>query len=148
MKAVADLGQEIRTAQRRLRDMTSEDPEALFALARQRDAEDAKDRKRALDVAEANAQTLTAAKLARQVKDAGDLLKKKKQEIMDVETVAEARNSTKNFSLAELGHQRNCGGGQPCKKRRFEVLDRLSRIGQGLSAAQKSDFNWEGSGNA
>ncbi len=48
----------------------------------------------------------------------------------------------KTFSLEELGRGRKLGGGKAGRKVRFEVLDRLARIGQGLSAAQKNDFVW------
>ena len=33
-------------------------------------------------------------------------------------------------------------GGAAAKKNRLEVLDRLARLGQGLSPAQKNDFKW------
>ena len=48
----------------------------------------------------------------------------------------------KTFSLEGLGHGRSRGGGAAGKKARLEVLDRLSRVGQGLSGAQKNDFGW------
>ena len=48
----------------------------------------------------------------------------------------------KTFTLEDLGHGRSRGGGAAGRKRRLEVLDRLSRVGQGLSGAQKNDFGW------
>ena len=53
----------------------------------------------------------------------------------------------------EWGRSRGCsdadtewicsrGGGVAAKKRRWEVLDRLARLGQGLSPAQRNDFGW------
>ena len=33
-------------------------------------------------------------------------------------------------------------GGAACKKRRFEVLDRLARGGAGLSPGQRNDWSW------
>ena len=46
------------------------------------------------------------------------------------------------FSLEYLGHSRSRGGGSAGKKKRCKVLDRLSRLGQGLSGAQRNDFGW------
>ena len=46
------------------------------------------------------------------------------------------------FSLEDLGHGRSRGGGAAGRKRRHKVLDRLARLGQGLSPAQRNDFSW------
>ena len=55
----------------------------------------------------------------------------------------EAKHSIKQYSLEDLGKGgRTRGGGVAAKKRRWEVLDRLARLGQGLSPAQRNDFSW------
>jgi hypothetical protein len=144
MKAVVNLENEIRKERRKLRGMSKEDPDVLLALARQQDAEDAKERRRLRHIAEANAQTLTKRKLEKQIKDAKQDLKKRKQDVADEVAMAATRHAMKSFSLQDLGHGRDgrSRGGAQAKKNRFEVLDRLSRLCQGLSAAQQNDFSW------
>ena len=120
-------------------------PEAfyvLLALARQGDEEDARERKRRRATADANAQTLNAAKLRNVINDANATLKRRRAACMDAESTLEMKHAMKTFSLEDLGHGRSRGGGAAGKKRRFEVLDRLSRVGQGLSGAQRNDFGW------
>ncbi len=114
----------------------------MLALARQRDEDAAAARKRCRLVDEANEQTLTASKLIRQIAVADVALKQRKQQILDAENLLESKHVMKSFSLEELGKDRSRGGGAAGKKRRFEVLDRLARIDQGLSASQKNDFAW------
>ena len=52
----------------------------------------------------------------------------------------EANRAVKAFTLHDLGDGRAKGGGAECKKNRAQVLDRLGRLGQGMSAAQRDDF--------
>ena len=54
----------------------------------------------------------------------------------------ETKHAVKQFSLEDLGKGRSRGGGVAAKKRRWEVLDRLARLGQGLSPEQRNDFSW------
>ena len=61
---------------------------------------------------------------------------------MKAEAVLEAKHAIKQYSLEELGKGRRRGGGVAAKKRRWEVLDRLARLGQGLSPEQRNDFGW------
>ena len=63
MKSVINLENEIVKERRRIRSMSREDPDVVLALTRQRDEENARERKRLRDVADANARTLTIAKL-------------------------------------------------------------------------------------
>jgi hypothetical protein len=142
MKSVINLQNDITKERRRMRSLGREDQGVMLALARQGDEEDARERKRRRAVADANAQTLNAAKLRRAIDDANATLAKRRRAIRDAECVLEARHAMKTFSLAGLGQGRSRGGGAPAKKLRLEVLDRLSRVGQGLSGAQKNDFGW------
>ena len=48
----------------------------------------------------------------------------------------------RRYTVSMLGQdQRDCGG-KTARDMRGEVLDRLARIGSGLSAAQKEDWKW------
>ena len=140
--AVAHMANEIQKERRRARAIGRDDPDVLYALARQRDEEEARVRRRRLLLEEDKKRTLTAAKIKEQVKAANDLLKKRELEIMHAESVLEAKYAIKTYSLGDLGQGRSRGGGAAARKRRLEVLDRLARLGQGLSPAQRNDFSW------
>ena len=140
--AVAQITNDIRKEKRRARASSREDQEVLNALARQRDAEMALERTRRLMLQEGKKRAQTAAKLNEEAKAAKARLKKRKREIEDAEAVLEAKHAIKQYSLEELGKGRSRGGGVAAKKRRWEVLDRLARLGQGLSPAQRNDFGW------
>ena len=86
--------------------------------------------------------TLTAAKIYEESKATNERLKKRKQELAHLEDVVEAKHAIKTFSLDDLGKGRSRGGAAAARKRRLHVLDRLARLGQGLSPAQRNDFSW------
>ena len=54
----------------------------------------------------------------------------------------ETKHAIKQYTLQDLGMGQKRVGGAAAKKNRLEVLDRLARLGQGLSPAQKNDFTW------
>ena len=140
---VAQLQNEIRKEKRRARASSREDPDVLLALARQRDQEMALERKRRLMLQEDKKRAQTAAKLNEEAKAATALLKKRKREIEDAEAVLETKHAIKQYSLEDLGKGaklKRCL--DAAKKRRWEVLDRLARLGQGLSPEQRNDFSW------
>ena len=142
MKAVVTLENEIRKCRRRLREEANEDSEVLLALARRRDEEEARNREQCRLVDKMNAQTLKAAAVAAELKEAEALLRKRKQAVQDAECILEAKHVVHSYSLEDLGHGRKgCGKGDG-RKRRAQVLDRLAHLGLGLSAAQKNDFVW------
>ena len=85
---------------------------------------------------------LTAAQLNEEAKVAKGRLNKRKLGIENAEAVLETKHVIKQFSLDDLGKGRGRGGGAAAKKRRWGVLDRLARLGQGLSPGQRNDFNW------
>ena len=85
---------------------------------------------------------LTAAKLDQEAKAATALLKKRKREIEDAEAVLETKHAIKQYLPEDFGKGRIRGGGAAARKNRWEVLDRLARLGQGLSPAQRNDFKW------
>ena len=85
----------------------------------------------------------TTATLNQEAKAAKSRLKKRKREIQKVENVLETKHAVKQLSLEDLGKGaklKRCL--DAAKKRRWEVLDRLARLGQGLSPEQRNDFSW------
>ena len=71
-----------------------------------------------------------------------NLLKKRKAELAALEDIAATKSAVKRYSPASLGQNSNNGGGVAGRKTRFEVLDRVSKAGAGLSDAQKNDWPW------
>ena len=125
-----------------MRNISKVDPEVMAALARQRDAEYARAREQRWRLEEWKQQRLTAVQLKKQVQEANVELRKRRLEVLNLECELSEKHAIKSFSLEELGHGCRRGGAAPHKKRRLEVLTRLARLGQGLSAAQKNDYTW------
>ena len=145
MTAVVHIVNEIRKEERKLRQRTAEDPDLMRALAHKMDMEAAEAAKRKKLLDDANAKTLCAKKLRKQIHDAKTQLQSTKQALVDAEAILEAKHAARSFTIEDLGGGGRSGGGRSCghaKKMRLELLDRLARIGQGLSGAQRNDFNW------
>ena len=140
--SVVCLENDIRKERRRMRNLTKENPQVMVALARARDAKEAEDLRQRRMVEELNAKTKTKADLDKQIKDAAKLLKKRKKDVLEAEMRLESKHVIKSFSVEFLGQNHARGGGAAGRKRRFEVLDRLARLGAGLSAPQKNDWTW------
>ena len=64
-------------------------------------------------------------------------MRKRKLELVEIESVVATRASIKRYSPKALGQDSRSGGGAPGKKGRFEVLGRMAKIGAGLSPMQK-----------
>ena len=62
--------------------------------------------------------------------------------LVDTEQALGVNRAVTALSLFDLGDGRPKEGGTDGKKNRAQVLDRLSRLGQGISAAQRNDFMW------
>jgi hypothetical protein len=111
IKAAVNVETEIKKARRHARSIGSEDPQVLFALARQRESEEAQERLRRSLVAQANAKTRTAESLRREAAVAADTLRKRKQAIQDAESLLETKHAVTSFTPEDLGQgRRNCGG--------------------------------------
>ena len=63
MSSAGVLENDIRRERRRFRALSREDPGVLMAVARARDAEEARDRKRRIEIADANSRIMTRHKL-------------------------------------------------------------------------------------
>ena len=140
--AAGQLELELRKEKSRLREVSREDPDVLLGMARARDALEAESRKRRLAIEDANRQVMSKQKLRREIKDAEATLQKTKQLIAEQEQIAEARHVVKKFRLEYLGDgARGCGGAAG-RKRRDEVMDRMAKLGSGLSPQQRNDWVW------
>ena len=109
--AAGQLEQEIRKEKHRLREVSREDPDVLLWLSRARDARAVVERKRRLDIEDANRQIMNRQKMRMELKDADTALQKRKQQIAELEQIAEARHFVKKFRLDFLCvGNRNSGG--------------------------------------
>ena len=114
----------------------------LSALSAYKDAQADEERKRQLLVREANDRTRSLADLRKQLQVADAKLQAKKQAIKEHETLLTTKRDIGSMSLAELGAGCRSCGGAAAKKNRLAVLDKLARLGNGVSEAQKIDFMW------
>ena len=111
MSSAGILENDIRRESRRIRALSQEDPGVLMAVAHARDVEDARQRKRRIDVADVNSRIMTRRKLQQQIEDAEGALKRRKVELAAAEELCEARHAMTNVRLDFLGDgQKNCGG--------------------------------------
>ena len=141
--AIAQLENGIRQEKRRARASSREDQEALRALAAQREQYIDSERKRRVVWQEDRKRAATAANMRDAAVAAKALLKKRKREIEDAEDVLEAKHASKQCTVEDLGKGAKMKRRlDAAKKRRWEVLDRLARLGQGLSPAQRNDVGW------
>ena len=69
-------------------------------------------------------------------------MKRVKKEISDKEALKACRYAVKTFTVKALGEGTENGGGYKGIMLRWEVLDRLARLGSGLSDGQKNDWLW------
>ena len=133
---------EISKERRRLRALTQESPVVAEAFLRFRTVEDrdALARKR---LAEQRIENKEAAEKSIADRDAAVAeLKRVKKEIADQEALKACRYAIKTYTLKALGDGTANGGGYKGRVLRWEVLDRLARIGAGLSDGQKNDWAW------
>ena len=137
MSSVVHLDNQIRHEERKMRQRTREDPDLLIALAHTMDMEAAETVARKRRVDEANANTLSIKKVHKAITEANAQLRSTRHAILDAEKVLQAKHAAKTFTIEDLG-----GGGGRGKKQRLELLDRLSRLGAGLAAQQRNDFDW------
>ena len=141
-RCVTALENDVRKEQRRLRALSTENPQVALSLARARDeaAQVFLEDKRRLD--ELKKRTITRKQLQVDINEQKLKLKKMKQDVHDMETLLETRHAIQNFTVETLGQGSANGGGPSGRKRRLAVLDRLRHLGTGLSSAQLGDFNF------
>ena len=69
-------------------------------------------------------------------------VKTRKAELAALENLLETKQAITRFPMRSLGEGHPTGGGAQWRKTRFEVLDRLTCTGAGLSPPQKNDWTW------
>ena len=93
-------------------------------------------------LAEQNEREKRAAKAIADRNAAVAELNKCKKTILDLENIRASKHAIKTFTLESLGQGSLNAGGAKAKARRLEVLDRLARMGSGLSPGQRNDWSW------
>ena len=141
-KAMQDCEFELRKEKRRGRELLKEDPAVAETFLERRKADAQRHLHKRLLADELNNQ-LHAAKRAKQESDAAVAeLKRAKDALKEYELIRECRHAMKTYTVGALGDGSANAGGAAARKRRFEVLDRVVRIGAGLSPGQKNDWHW------
>ena len=142
IKGVLDLEKEMRKIARRQRHRGLEDPAVAGALLRLQDAAAAEKRKHEALVRAEHQKERAAAAIKKQLTDAKLELKRKKNEVLDMESLLECRSAVKRYTPEMLGPMSTKAAKTQSRKLRLEILDRLARLGTGLSAAQRNDWEW------
>ena len=142
LRGVQVLELELTKERRRLRALTQESPAVAEAFLRYRAVEDqdALARKRLCEL-----QTKKKREAAKAIADrdaAVAELKRVKNTISETEALKACKYAVKTYTLHALGDGTENGGGYKGRALRFEVLDRLARLGAGLSDGQKNDWTW------
>ncbi len=133
---------QLRKEWRRVREVSKEDPGVQRALAAYEDAREATLRnvKRQRDVEARRREELT--RLGGDVKKARKLLRTQQAKLLDAEAAIDIKHRMKHVGLSELGAGLRSCGGAAGRTSRCDALNRLAILGSGLSAAQRSDFDW------
>ena len=148
LRAVGHLGAaqgleiELAKERRRQRAIVQMSPAVAASFQQRRDAEDQETRLRKRLADEQNKREVHAAKVKAELERANDELKKRKREIQEYENLAEAKHAMKTYTVESLGQGSANAGGVQARKKRLEVLDRMARLGAGLSASQRNDWPW------
>ena len=143
MQACANIENEIRKEKRRQRQLSKTNTAVAVALVRRREHEANRERmRRQLEIDATKKMLKTRADTKADAEKAKALLHKRKADIAQLENLLESKQALKRFTPEALGQGHPKGGGASGRKMRHELLDRVARTGQGLSAAQKNDWPW------
>ena len=69
-------------------------------------------------------------------------MRQRTNQLAELTKVLESSGAKKRFTPACFGRGQTRSGGVAARKARFEVLDRLARLGAGLSPEQGNDWAW------
>jgi hypothetical protein len=142
LRAAQGIQHELTKERRRARALCQENPVIALALHDRAEREEARLREVRREAADTHKTALTAKRLKLEISEAKKVLQDKKEAVKDLECVLETKHALKTFTPELLGDGQPRSGGAKAQKARFDVLDRLARLGVGLSAAQKNDWAW------
>ena len=113
--------------------------EVLLAISSSRAAEERRER---LALQTLNQREAELARMRKAVAETSDVLRKRKQDLLALENILAERKALKRYAPESLGQGKSRSGGAAARKLRFEVLDRMAKLGSGLSAPQSNDWPW------
>ena len=113
--------------------------EVLLAISSSRAAEERRER---LALQTLNQREAELARMRKAVAETSDVLRKRKQDLLALENILTERTAIKRYAPESLGQGKSRSGGAAARKLRFEVLDRMAKLGSGLSAPQSNDWPW------
>ena len=128
------IGTETKRFRRRVRG----DAAVAKELRTSMDAEEAAQRKRRAEFQEEMLQKRQKQRAARELQELEAKTRKAKKLARELDAFVTAKQHSKSFSTAQLGDGVKNAGGEICRKRRFEVLERVRAIG-GLCCEQQND---------
>jgi hypothetical protein len=142
VRAVQCIEQELAKEKRKARLLVKGSPAVADAFLRLRRAED-QERLANQRIADQRSERKRDAAKALKDRDAAVAeLRETRRKIQEMESVGACRRAIKTFTPEALGEGNANAGGAKARKSRFEVLDRIARIGAGLSAGQANDWSW------
>ena len=142
VRSVQCIQQELAKERRKARLLVKDSPAVADAFLRLRRAE-TQERLMSQRIAdERSGRKREAAKALKDRDAAVAELRKTKRKIQEMESIGACRHAIKTFTLSALGEGSANAGGAKARDKRYEVLDRLARIGAGLSAGQANDWAW------
>jgi len=142
VRGVQCIEAEIHRERKRERGLVCESPAVAEAFLRFRRAEASEFQQKQLLAAQMNRRRHDAASAIAERKAAVAELNRTKRKIQELESARACKHAVNTFTLDALCAGIANAGGAKCKTNRCEVLDRLSRLGSGLSDGQKNDFPW------
>ena len=80
--------------------------------------------------------------LRKETQRAHELLRRRQQDLLSIESILETRHAMKRYSPEGLGQGKARSGGVAARRLRSEVLDKMAKLGAGLTPAQKNDWAW------
>ena len=132
MTAVQQVDNEMRKELRRQRVAATEQPAAADALLELKQARQSAEVEHRLAVRDANKREKELTMLRKETKRANELLRKRKQDLLSIESILETRHAMKRYSPEALGQGKARSGGVAARRLRYEVLDKMAKLGIGL----------------
>ena len=142
LRAAQNIQHELGKERRRVRALCAESRVVACAIHDRAEREAAKQRSQLRAAQEAHQNGLTAKRLKQEIVAAKNVLHHQKNAVREFESVLETKHAMKTFTPVLLGDGQKNAGGAKGRNARSDVLDRLSRLGVGLSPGQKNDWAW------